>query len=39
VAETPPDLILLDVIMPDLTGYEVCRRLKSDAHTILIPSS
>jgi putative two-component system response regulator len=37
VAETPPDLILLDVIMPDLTGYEVCRRLKSDAHTILIP--
>ena len=37
VAETPPDLVLLDVIMPDLTGYEVCRRLKSDAHTILIP--
>ena len=37
VAETPPDLILLDVIMPNLTGYEVCRRLKSDAHTILIP--
>jgi putative two-component system response regulator len=37
VAETPPDLILLDVIMPKLTGYEVCRQLKSDAHTILIP--
>ena len=37
VAEAPPDLILLDVIMPNLTGYEVCRRLKSDAHTILIP--
>ncbi|HEX7549690.1 MAG TPA: HD domain-containing phosphohydrolase, partial [Candidatus Methylomirabilis sp.] len=37
VAETPPDLVLLDVIMPNLTGYEVCRRLKSDAHTILIP--
>jgi len=37
VAEAPPDLVLLDVIMPNLNGYEVCRRLKSDAHTILIP--
>ncbi len=37
VAADPPDLILLDVIMPRLDGYEVCRRLKSDARTILIP--
>jgi putative two-component system response regulator len=37
VANEPPDLILLDVIMPTVSGYEVCRRLKSDAHTILIP--
>jgi putative two-component system response regulator len=37
IAAEPPDLIFLDVIMPKLDGYEVCRRLKSDAHTILIP--
>ena len=28
-----PDLILCDVIMPDLSGYEVCRRLKADPAT------
>jgi putative two-component system response regulator len=37
VEADPPDLILLDVVMPTLDGYEVCRRLKSDARTILIP--
>lgn len=33
----PPDLILLDVIMPGKTGYELCRELKDDPATRLIP--
>lgn len=33
----PPDLILLDVMMPDISGFEICRRLKSDNRTQLIP--
>lgn len=35
--EESPDLILLDVRMPDLDGYEVTRRLKDDARTLHIP--
>lgn len=37
VAQQPPDLILLDVMMPGIDGYEVCRQLKQNDHTRLIP--
>ncbi|MDY0268038.1 response regulator [Trichloromonas sp.] len=36
-AERPHDLILLDVVMPEMDGYEVCRRLKAFPATRQIP--
>ncbi|OEZ57757.1 response regulator [Duganella sp. HH105] len=37
VAGAPVDLILLDIMMPDMDGYETCRRLKDDPHSAAIP--
>jgi two-component system, OmpR family, alkaline phosphatase synthesis response regulator PhoP len=37
VAQGKPDLILLDIMMPDISGYEVCRKVKKDPKTAAIP--
>lgn len=37
IAAEPPDVVLMDVMMPSLTGYDVCRRLKEDPLSRHIP--
>jgi adenylate cyclase len=37
VASERPDLVLLDIMMPGIDGYEVCRRLRADERTRLLP--
>ena len=36
-ARTPPDLVLLDIMMPEMDGYEVCRRLRQMPETAEVP--
>jgi putative two-component system response regulator len=37
LSDTPPDLILLDIMMPGMDGYEVCWRLKQERRALNIP--
>jgi putative two-component system response regulator len=37
IKDSPPDLILLDLMMPGMNGFEVCQHLKDDPKTCLIP--
>lgn len=37
LSDDPPDLILLDIMMPEMDGYEACRRLKNNPQTADIP--
>jgi len=37
IAARPPDLVLLDIMMPGLSGYDVCRRLRAEPATALLP--
>ena len=37
VENDPPDLVLLDVMMPKISGFEVCKRIKGNPETAAIP--
>jgi DNA-binding response OmpR family regulator len=37
IAALGPDLVLLDILMPGLSGYEVCRRIRADPATQILP--
>lgn len=37
IKKDPPDLVLLDVMMPKISGFEVCKRIKNNPETAVIP--
>jgi len=37
IAQSPPDIVLLDIMMPGMDGFEVCKRIKSDPQSMHIP--
>ena len=37
VAKKPPDLVLLDVMMPGMSGYDVCRKIRENPDTAMLP--
>jgi len=37
ISKSPPDLVLLDIMMPKMSGFEVCKKIKNDPKTADIP--